>query len=153
MAKHHQQRQDQSLNNSHSLVDDYIKMGAASLQKLRDQGMSLKVGACEEEGGGTGGVCSLMTVPLFHSDLSSCRRCALTCRRSAVGVYSHMHTHTRAPKQNAQRRILDAANALGLSQGTIRWIERRTQEDKYIFWGGVVVTLGVMFFTLRWMWS
>ena len=51
--------------------------------------------------------------------------------------------------KTAQRRMLDVANTLGLSQTTIRWIERRTTEDKYVFWGGVALTLTVMYFAIR----
>jgi Golgi SNAP receptor complex protein 2 len=47
--------------------------------------------------------------------------------------------------KNAHRRVLDVANTLGLSQDVIRWIERRSVEDKYVFWIGVVVTLLVVF--------
>lgn len=32
-----------------------------------------------------------------------------------------------------------------------RWIERRTSEDKWVFWGGVVITLIVMYYVLRWV--
>lgn len=87
-------KEDQSLQRSIHMVDDYMKQGQESLAKLREQGFTLK---------------------------------------------------------NAQRRILDVANTLGLSQTTIRWIERRTAEDKYIFWGGVFLTLTVMFFTIRYI--
>ena len=33
---------------------------------------------------------------------------------------------------------MDAGNTLGLSRDTIRFIERRTTQDKYILWGCVV---------------
>lgn len=47
--------------------------------------------------------------------------------------------------------MLDVANTLGLSQTVIRWIERRTAEDKYIFWGGVLVTVTVMYFAIKYL--
>jgi golgi SNAP receptor complex member 2 len=41
--------------------------------------------------------------------------------------------------KETQKRLLDAVNALGLSQDVIRWIERRSVQDMYIFWAGVTV--------------
>ncbi|KAF0355135.1 snare region anchored in the vesicle membrane C-terminus-domain-containing protein [Gigaspora rosea] len=43
--------------------------------------------------------------------------------------------------KSAQRRMLDAANTLGLSRNVIQYIERRSTQDKWIFIGGVVLTL------------
>jgi Golgi SNAP receptor complex protein 2 len=44
-------------------------------------------------------------------------------------------------KQSTQRKMLDAANTLGLSRNVIQLIERRSSEDKWIFYAGVCVTL------------
>ena len=38
--------------------------------------------------------------------------------------------------KDAQRKVLDSANTLGLSRQTIRFVERRTTQDKWIFYGG-----------------
>ncbi|KAI3660817.1 hypothetical protein MP638_001866 [Amoeboaphelidium occidentale] len=86
-----QERIDASLQRSQIETSHMIDMGVASLQKLREQGMTLK---------------------------------------------------------NAHRKMLDIANQLGLSQTTIRWIERRSLEDMYIFWAGVIITLGIMAYFL-----
>lgn len=48
--------------------------------------------------------------------------------------------------KNTQRRLYSAANTLGVSGDTIRMVERRAKEDKFIFGGGVVV-----FFLFCWM--
>jgi len=42
--------------------------------------------------------------------------------------------------KGTQRRLLDAANTLGLSRDVIEWIERRSTQDMYIFLAGVVFT-------------
>nr|CAG4641293.1 EOG090X0GIP [Eulimnadia texana] len=41
----------------------------------------------------------------------------------------------RYTMKNTQRRILDLANTLGLSNTVMRLIERRTTQDKYLFYG------------------
>ncbi|ERT01186.1 golgi family SNAP receptor complex member 2 [Sporothrix schenckii 1099-18] len=41
--------------------------------------------------------------------------------------------------KNTQKRMYTVANTLGISGDTIRMIERRAREDKWIFWAGVVV--------------
>ncbi|KAL1955240.1 hypothetical protein VTO42DRAFT_8899 [Malbranchea cinnamomea] len=41
--------------------------------------------------------------------------------------------------KGTQRRLYSVANTLGLSGDTIRKVERRAKQDKWIFWGGVVV--------------
>ncbi|TPX15310.1 uncharacterized protein E0L32_004587 [Thyridium curvatum] len=48
--------------------------------------------------------------------------------------------------KNTQKRLYSAANTLGLSGETIRMIERRAREDKWIFWAGVIV-----FFLFCWL--
>jgi Golgi SNAP receptor complex protein 2 len=37
------------------------------------------------------------------------------------------------------RRLYTVANTLGISGDTIRMVERRAKQDKWIFWTGVVV--------------
>jgi hypothetical protein len=41
--------------------------------------------------------------------------------------------------KNTQKRLYSVANTLGISGDTIRMVERRAKQDKWIFWGGVVV--------------
>jgi Golgi SNAP receptor complex protein 2 len=52
--------------------------------------------------------------------------------------------------KDAQRKVLDAGNTLGLSRDTIRFIERRTTQDKYIFYGGAIFTLVCFWYIYRW---
>ncbi|KAJ1920517.1 hypothetical protein IWQ60_006975 [Tieghemiomyces parasiticus] len=51
--------------------------------------------------------------------------------------------------KNSRRRLLDTANTLGLSRSVIHYIERRTSQDKWLFWGGVVVTLAFIWFLIH----
>ncbi|OAL06977.1 v-SNARE protein-like protein Bos1 [Phaeosphaeriaceae sp. SRC1lsM3a] len=48
--------------------------------------------------------------------------------------------------KGTQRRLYSAANTLGISGDTIRMVERRAKQDKWIFWTGVVV-----FFAFCWL--
>ena len=41
--------------------------------------------------------------------------------------------------KGTQRRLYDVAGTLGISGDTIRMVERRARQDKWIFWGGVMV--------------
>ncbi|KAG0736549.1 hypothetical protein G6F57_009391 [Rhizopus arrhizus] len=43
--------------------------------------------------------------------------------------------------KKTQKKILDTANYLGLSQNVIRYIERRSAQDKWIFYGGMILTV------------
>jgi Golgi SNAP receptor complex protein 2 len=47
--------------------------------------------------------------------------------------------------KTVQRKFLDIMSTLGLSNTVMRLIERRTAQDKWIFWGGVIVTIVIMF--------
>lgn len=48
--------------------------------------------------------------------------------------------------KNTQRKLYSVGNTLGISGDTIRMIERRAKQDKWIFWGGVLV-----FFLFCWL--
>lgn len=43
--------------------------------------------------------------------------------------------------KGTKRRLLDAANTLGMSRETIGWVERRTKQDAWIFGAGATFTL------------
>ncbi|KAK4686720.1 golgi SNAP receptor complex member 2, partial [Tremellales sp. Uapishka_1] len=47
----------------------------------------------------------------------------------------------RGMLKGTKRRLLDAANTLGLSRETIGWVERRTKQDTFIFGAGASFTL------------
>lgn len=53
--------------------------------------------------------------------------------------------------KNTQKRLYSVANTLGVSGDTIRMIERRAKQDKWIFWGGVVVFFGFCWLCLHFL--
>ncbi|RHZ58135.1 uncharacterized protein CDV56_105184 [Aspergillus thermomutatus] len=48
--------------------------------------------------------------------------------------------------KGTQRRLYSVANTLGVSGDTIRKVERRAKQDKWIFWGGILI-----FFLFCWL--
>lgn len=69
------------------------------------------------------------------------------------GVDEMLHTGVNALEslrsqrltlKGAHRRIIDMANTLGLSNHTMRMIEKRAKEDKYVLLLGIVITLLVI---------
>ena len=53
--------------------------------------------------------------------------------------------------KGTQKRLYSVANTLGISGDTIRMIERRTRQDKWIFWAGVVVFFGFCWLCLHYL--
>ncbi|KAJ4354214.1 protein transport protein bos1 [Didymosphaeria variabile] len=54
--------------------------------------------------------------------------------------------HQRDILKGTQRRLYSVANTLGISGDTIRMVERRAKQDKWIFWAGVII-----FFLFCWL--
>ena len=48
-------------------------------------------------------------------------------------------------------KILNITNSLGLSNTLIRMIERRSTSDKYILYGGMIITCIIMFLTIKYL--
>lgn len=53
--------------------------------------------------------------------------------------------------KNTQRKLYNIGTTLGISSDTIRMVERRAKQDKWIFWGGVIVFILFCYFVLRWL--
>jgi hypothetical protein len=53
--------------------------------------------------------------------------------------------------KGTQKRLYSVANTLGISGDTIRMIERRTKQDKWIFWAGVVIFFGFCWLVLHYL--
>lgn len=53
--------------------------------------------------------------------------------------------------KNTQRRLYSVGNTLGISGDTIRMVERRAREDKWIFGAGVVVFFGFCWLCLHFL--
>jgi len=52
----------------------------------------------------------------------------------------------RVMLNGTRRRLLDAANTLGLSRNVIGWIEQRSTQDMYIFFAGAIGTIVCFYF-------
>ncbi|GAB1731908.1 hypothetical protein NU195Hw_g9279t1 [Hortaea werneckii] len=53
--------------------------------------------------------------------------------------------------KGTQKKLYNIGTTLGVSGDTIRMVERRAKEDKWIFWGGVVVFIVFVYLVLRWL--
>jgi golgi SNAP receptor complex member 2 len=53
--------------------------------------------------------------------------------------------------KGTQRKLYSVANTLGISGDTIRMVERRARQDKWIFWTGVVVFFVFCYLCIRWL--
>ncbi|KAA8915174.1 hypothetical protein TRICI_002669 [Trichomonascus ciferrii] len=53
--------------------------------------------------------------------------------------------------KRTQRSIYSVASTLGVSTDTIRMVEKRALEDKWIFYGGIIVMLLCFYFILKWL--
>ncbi|KAF2772184.1 V-snare-domain-containing protein [Teratosphaeria nubilosa] len=53
--------------------------------------------------------------------------------------------------KGTQRKLYDVGRTLGVSGDTIRMVERRARQDKWIFWGGVVLFVVFVWLVLRWL--
>lgn len=53
--------------------------------------------------------------------------------------------------QGTQKKILDIANMLGLSNTVMRLIEKRAFQDKYFMIGGMLLTCVVMFLAVQYL--
>ncbi|KAF7321668.1 Protein transport protein BOS1 [Mycena kentingensis (nom. inval.)] len=57
----------------------------------------------------------------------------------------------RTMLKGTQRRLLDAANTLGLSRDVIGWIERRSTQDMYIFFAGAIFTFFMFYLIWKYL--
>ena len=57
----------------------------------------------------------------------------------------------RVSLKGVQRKVLDIANTLGLSNTVLRLVERRAYQDKFVLYGGMLLTCIVMFFVWRYL--
>jgi len=55
----------------------------------------------------------------------------------------------RSTLKSAHKKVLDVMNTLGLSNTVMRLIERRTYQDKFILYGGMIFTCIVMFLAVK----
>lgn len=53
--------------------------------------------------------------------------------------------------KGTQRKLYSVANTLGISGDTIRMVERRAKQDKWIFWAGVIIFFLFCYLVIRWL--
>ena len=67
---------------------------------------------------------------------------------SGSGVLQNLREQ-RVSLKGVQRKVLDIAKTLGLSNTVLRLIERRTYQDKFILYGGMIVCCVIMYLVWR----
>ena len=55
----------------------------------------------------------------------------------------------RSMLKGIRRKMLDVASTLGMSNTVMRLIERRSEGDKYLLFGGMIVTCVIMYIVVR----
>uniref|UniRef100_A0A2P2LM10 Membrin n=1 Tax=Rhizophora mucronata TaxID=61149 RepID=A0A2P2LM10_RHIMU len=60
------------------------------------------------------------------------------------------YSEQRERLKRAQRKALDSLNKVGLSKSVLRLIERRNRVDGWIKYLGMMVTLVILYFLVRW---
>eukprot|EP00123_Amoebidium_parasiticum_P022912 comp9777_c0_seq1/m.4735 comp9777_c0_seq1/g.4735 ORF comp9777_c0_seq1/g.4735 comp9777_c0_seq1/m.4735 type:complete len:217 (-) comp9777_c0_seq1:559-1209(-) len=85
-----------------------------------------------------------------HSKLVQANRGLDDLLENGASILSNLTTQKGALKA-VQRRVLDIANTLGMSNTVMRMIESRKTQDRLILFGGMLVTLFVMYLTVRYL--
>ncbi|XP_010509417.1 PREDICTED: membrin-11-like [Camelina sativa] len=68
---------------------------------------------------------------------------------SGVAILSK-YAEQRDRLKRAQRKALDVLNTVGLSNSVLRLIERRNRVDTWIKYAGMIATLVILYFFIRW---
>lgn len=53
--------------------------------------------------------------------------------------------------KGTQKKLYSVATTLGISGDTIRMVERRAKQDKWIFWGGVIAFFVFCYLVVRYL--
>lgn len=69
---------------------------------------------------------------------------------TGIGIISSMSSQ-RDRLKSAHRKVLDVLNGMGLSDSTLRVIERRMSMDKLIAYGGMLIITLVVGFLYWWL--
>lgn len=86
----------------------------------------------------------------MNSSLNNAHRGVDDLLGSGSNILSNLREQ-RYTLKGAHKRVLDVANTLGLSNTVMRYIERRTIQDKFILFGGMLVTCVVMFLIIKYL--
>ena len=57
----------------------------------------------------------------------------------------------RVTLKGIQKKVLDVASVLGMSNTVMRLIERRSEGDKYILFGGMAATCIIMYLVVKYL--
>ena len=57
----------------------------------------------------------------------------------------------RGSLKGVRKRMLDIGNTLGLSSTVIRMIDKRGTQDKWIVYGGMILTCIIMFLSVKYL--
>jgi golgi SNAP receptor complex member 2 len=79
-----------------------------------------------------------------HNSMQNAHRGVDDMLMTGSNVLSNLRSQREVLK-GAQKRIMDIAGTLGLSNHTMRLIEKRVTEDKWVMLGGMVVTTFIIF--------
>lgn len=98
---------------------------------------------------------SATTIPIdetlqFNSSLHNAHRGMDELLGSGTSILEGLRDQRKTLK-GAQKKILDVANMLGLSNTVMRLIEKRAFQDKAIMIGGMVVTCVIMFLVVKYL--
>ncbi|XP_069490258.1 Golgi SNAP receptor complex member 2 isoform X2 [Ambystoma mexicanum] len=98
---------------------------------------------------------SATTIPMdetlqFNSSLHDAHRGMDELLGSGTSILEGLRDQRRTLK-GAQKKILDVANMLGLSNTVMRLIEKRAFQDKAIMIGGMVITCVLMFLVVKYL--
>ena len=55
----------------------------------------------------------------------------------------------RGMMKGIRKKMLDVASMLGMSNTVMRLIERRSETDKYVLFGGMIVTCVIMYIVVK----
>lgn len=69
---------------------------------------------------------------------------------SGTNILSNLRDQ-RGTLKGAQRKVLDLMTTLGLSNTVMRLIDRRTHQDKFILFGGMLLTCIIMFIVWKYL--
>lgn len=78
-----------------------------------------------------------------HNSLQNAGRGVDDLLQSGSGILENLRDQRMTVKR-AHRRLYDIANTLGLSNTTMRFIEKRAYQDQFILFGGMLFTLIVI---------
>ena len=67
--------------------------------------------------------------------------------RAVLGDLGHQHEILKG----TQKKLYSVGTTLGISGDTIRMVERRAKQDKWIFWGGCIVFFGFCWLVLHYL--